>query len=1209
MNIKIFLLLLILVAASVLQAQVPSNDQIISPGRPVEREIASGESHTYQIVLQAGQFVRFRLDQRALNAVLIATAPDAKQLAEVNLTRAGAHESLSLEVPTAGSYQLTVRNSGTGEHIGNYKLEAVVTAIATPHDKQRLAAEALVLDAQNLLAQSGTAQQALEKFQQALVLWQELGDAFWASWTLQRCATAHNSLRQFDKAMDSLEQASVLIRQIKHQGSEANLLHNTGFIYLRKNQPDKAIPYLEQARVLYREVKDPYLEGQSLISLGSAANSLSRFEKAIEYLEQARVLFRELKDRLEEGRAIINLGTSHNRLGRSETALEHYEQALAISRELKNRFEERNALTSLGIAYGSLGQMEKAVEYFEQTLIISREVKDKTGEGKALSNLGLGYFFLSQYERSIANLDQALQISRDVKDRTSEGYTLGHLGSSYAILGQTEKAIEYHEESLGIFREIKNRYMEGNALQLLWDSYTAQGRHEKAVEYIQQAIAIFQEVKYRVGEANALAGLGRSYQHLDRYEEAIAYNEQALIIHRELKFRPGEAVVLKAMGVAQIKLQRPEKALELYGQSLAIYREVKNKNLEGVLIFDMGEANRQLGRIDQAAALFTESVNVMRALGNRSSEVEALSALAKLEGERGNLPQAQALVEKSLQVAESLRSELVSSESRSAFLATVQDSYQFYTDLLMLRHRAEPTKGFDALALEVSERQRARSLLDLLVEARTDLRKGVDPVLIERERTLAKQLNDKAQTQPSTPEQAAVLKQELSQLETGYERAQVAIRRNNPHYAALTQPQPLKLKEMQAQLDEDTLQLEYALGEGRSYLWAVTRDSLTSYELPDGEQIKKSALQVYNVMTARNSRKAGETATQQRARVADADAQLLAASRELSRMILGPVAAQLGQKRLVIIPDGALQYIPFAMLPDPVGKDDPGSAAFSRPLIVGHEVVTQPSASALAIQRTEFANRSPAPKTLAVIADPVFDRSDARFATAAAESTSVAAPGVPASETRGLEHIADPAADKAGKMIIRRLPFTRQESDGLLALAPKRSTFSAVDFNANRTTVLGGGLSEYRYVHFATHGLLDTERPGLSALVLSTIDADGKARDGFLRANDIYNMKLPAELVVLSACQTGLGKEVKGEGLIGLTRGFMYAGAKRVVVSLWSVNDKATSDLMTKFYKGMLRNNERPAAALRAAQIEMWKQKKWQSPYYWAAFTMQGEWR
>jgi CHAT domain-containing protein len=194
-------------------------------------------------------------------------------------------------------------------------------------------------------------------------------------------------------------------------------------------------------------------------------------------------------------------------------------------------------------------------------------------------------------------------------------------------------------------------------------------------------------------------------------------------------------------------------------------------------------------------------------------------------------------------------------------------------------------------------------------------------------------------------------------------------------------------------------------------------------------------------------------------------------------------------------------------------------------------------------------------------------------------------------------------------LVIPRLPFTRQEATRLLALAPKGASFGATDFRASRATVLNADLGQYRYVHFATHGVLDSERPGLSALVLSMVDEQGRPQDGFLRANDIYNLKLPAELVVLSACQTGLGKEIKGEGLVGLTRGFMYAGAARVVVSLWSVNDKATSELMAKFYERMLKRGERPAAALRAAQVEMWKQRQWQSPYYWAAFTMQGEWR
>jgi len=271
-----------------------------------------------------------------------------------------------------------------------------------------------------------------------------------------------------------------------------------------------------------------------------------------------------------------------------------------------------------------------------------------------------------------------------------------------------------------------------------------------------------------------------------------------------------------------------------------------------------------------------------------------------------------------------------------------------------------------------------------------------------------------------------------------------------------------------------------------------------------------------------------------------------------------------------------------------------------------------PSASTLAVQRKEFTGRKAAPRMIAVIADPVFSPSDTRLRLDPSLQTNAIAQAKTAGDdgARIIEHLSgDSISGGPGTLRIPRLPFTSLEADRIMAVAPGAANFQAVGLKANRTTVTSGALKDYRYLHFATHGYLDSERPGLSSLVLSMVDEQGKPQDGFLRANDIYNLELPAELVVLSACQTGLGKEIKGEGLVGLTRGFMYAGAARVVVSLWSVNDKATADLMTRFYEKMLKHGERPSAALRAAQVEMWKQKQWQSPYYWAAFTLQGEWR
>ncbi len=1127
-------------ALCLLSVSAHPQEATLEPGKPVEREIAGGESHSYQISHTAGQFVRFRVEQRAIDSVFILTTPDGKQLVEMDLTGVGEQESLSMEAAGTGSYRLTVRSEEVTTRRGSYRLEAAVQATATAQDRKRLAVEALMVEANELKKQGAkAAQKVIENLEKALAIWRELEEPPWIAYTLFMTGAAYTDLGQHEKAIGFYEQALAISREAKLRAREGHTLYRLGQACYELRRYEKAIEYAEQVLAIKREVKDRAGEGETLISLGVTHLTMRRFDKVIGYYEQALAIKRELKDRAAEGWGHHDLGVAYSLLSRSEEAIANYQLALAIFREVKDRRGEGYALDGLGRVHISLSRYEKAIEYYEQALSISREVKDRSSEGITLTALGVAYAALSRYEKAIEYLEQGLPINRKTKDRAWEGRTLQSLGSTYAALGRSEKAIEYLEQALPINRETRDRTTEGYSLTALGSICAKQGRSEKAIEYYEQALAIYSDVKRRAQEGSTLNSLGGVYRSLGQYGKAIQYSEQAVAISREVK--------------------------------------------------------------------------------NPEYEASALASLARTESELGNLAQGRSHIEESLRVAESLRSELVSPTSRASLLASVQRSYQLYTDILMRQHKSDPAKGLDALAVEVSERQRARSLLDLLTEAGTDLRQGVDSALIERENSLAKQLNDKAQARAGTPEQADSLKREVSQLETDLERAQAAIRKNSPHYAALTQPQPLKLREIQQQLDGDTLLLEYALGEERSYLWAITKDSLATYELPKEEKIKQSALQVYELLTARSTSKRGESALQRRERIAQAEGNLAAAAQSLSQTLLAPVAQQLASKRLVIVADGALQYIPFAMLADPMAgggssvvAKNPSLSANYQPLIVNHEVVSLPSASALAIQRTELAGRQPAPKTLAVIADPVFDRADVRFT--APEPIEKAQPQASAFDSeRTLAHLVEESDDKSGiktrRLVIPRLPFTRREATRLLALTPKNSSFGAIDFQASRATVLKGELSQYRYVHFATHGVLDSERPGLSSLVLSMVDEQGKQQDGFLRTNDIYNLKLPAELVVLSACQTGLGKEIKGEGLVGLTRGFMYAGAARVVVSLWSVNDKATSELMTKFYGRMLKQGARPAAALRAAQLEMWRQKQWQSPYYWAAFTMQGEWR
>jgi hypothetical protein len=391
-----------------------------------------------------------------------------------------------------------------------------------------------------------------------------------------------------------------------------------------------------------------------------------------------------------------------------------------------------------------------------------------------------------------------------------------------------------------------------------------------------------------------------------------------------------------------------------------------NIRREAIAMKKLGDVYSRLGQVDKAQEMFTNALATFRNLGDLSSAAAALEGIARLEQQRGNLAAARKQVEESLALIETVRARSGSLQLRASYRAKVEDAYEFYIDVLMQQHAKDPAGGFDAKALQVSERGRARSLVEQLNEARVDIRRGVDARLLEKERDLTRVLNAKAQRElqfraRKDTNELATLQREISALEDEYQQVEAAIRQSSPQYAALTQPQPLGLKEIQQQLDPDTLLLEYALGSERSYLWVVAPGSLKTYVLTKQDEIQKNAQQVYESLVARSVSQSLETPAQRTSRIAQADSQFQQSAAELSRMILLPAAAELRNKRLVIVADGALQYVPFAAL----------SLANRRPLILDHEIVSLPSASAFAVQRQNLANREPAPKTLAVIADPV----------------------------------------------------------------------------------------------------------------------------------------------------------------------------------------------------------------------------------------------
>jgi CHAT domain-containing protein len=535
----------------------------------------------------------------------------------------------------------------------------------------------------------------------------------------------------------------------------------------------------------------------------------------------------------------------------------------------------------------------------------------------------------------------------------------------------------------------------------------------------------------------------------------------------------------------------------------------------------------------------------------------------------GRLDEARSEAEAAVAVIESVRSRLGSPDLRASFLGSRQEAFEIHIDVLMRLDAARPGQGFDRMALEASERARARTLLDFLRTSGSEARNAVAPDLLARRRDLERRLALKADRRQgllgSGREAAGVkaLEVEIEQLAAELDLVEAEIRKQDPRYAGLVQGQFAGATEIQALLDPGTLLLEYSLGRDRSYLWAVGADSLRAFVLPGREEIEREARALHEALSRPPA--PGEDRTG------------LGAS--LGRMLLGPVAGELRDRRLAIVADGALHYIPFGVLPTP-GEE-------AEPLLRRHETIDLPSASFLSAARRQPGGRAPAPRLAIVLADPVFGPEDSRV-----RGKTAALRGAPGSS---------PAQG--------RLRFSRIEADEIAALAPPGTLAAEIGFAASRDLALSGRLRDYRYVHFATHGVFDTARPELSGLVLSRIDEKGRPREGFVGLRDIYNLELGAELVVLSGCQTALGREIRGEGLLGLTRGFLYAGAPRVVASLWQVDDRATAELMSRFYRGLWTDGLPPAAALRKARLSLAAERRFRDPFYWGAFVLQGDWR
>ncbi|MBI3650595.1 MAG: CHAT domain-containing protein [Acidobacteria bacterium] len=811
------------------------------------------------------------------------------------------------------------------------------------------------------------------------------------------------------------------------------------------------------------------------------------------------------------------------------------------------------------------------------------------------------------YRKSLEKFDASLNLWRLLEDNYEQAVALFGMGLSYRALGENQRAEQSFAQSLALMREVKDRY--GEALAQMGQAYAFLylGETAKALDLFQQCLKLRRELQDYYGEGMAMYGVAWAYSLLDEHEKALDYFLQSLPLRRQYQDRKGEALTLLGIGRIYTWQGKTLEALEYLNRALQLIQAVKSETEEADVLSGLGWVQMRLNNYQAACATFQKALPLRVQVGDRAGEATTLFGIAKCQRQMGQLAAAKQHIEDALELLEALRSAGESCQLRISYFAEVQEYYDFYIDLLMQLHKANPTRGYAAAALQASEFARARSLIDLLNEAKVDIRQSAPGALINQENELQQKLNEAIYKQrrlgnPQTYTEAVeTLKKAITELTDQHDAVLAKLRESSPAYAALKQPRILTAEEIQAQLDDDSLLLEYAFGKEQCYLWAVRNDSLKSYELGDSKEITKLARRLYELLTMRRDK----------LREAASDAEYYKVIGQLSRLLLGPVEQFYSAKRLVIAAPGVLQRLPFDLLQAPESTLAEGQTQYRQtlksvamakshagfdkgylPVIVTHEVVNIPSVSAIALQRSLIANRPPAPKTIAIFADPVFSRNDERI------------------NDNGNAKANSNANDNDGAAALERLSATQWEGKEIIKLVAKGQGLLALDFAANRALAISDEMKNYRILHFATHSFINDEHPELSEIALSAFSEDGQPQDGSLMAHELFKIKLPADLIVLSACKSGLGKEVRGEGLMNLSRMFMSAGAPRVIVSMWSLEDQAAADFMVSFYKKLL-GKERlsPASALRATKIEMWKKERWSAPYYWGAFVLQGDWQ
>lgn len=1115
------------------------------PHRISEGELEPGQVVVEEIELAPAHTVRLVIEQDGID--LVATVRTGGGLTSSEpilldgpLERWGT-ESLLIEGPPSGRLAVEIRSSWDGVATGRYRLWVEALDDASP---ERLAAETA-----------------------------------WTRATIAHARARHREKEETDGADEGAatgyEGASVAFAEAAERFADLGMGARAAAATHARAALARRLGRMGEARDLYRQALGLWQQEERVLEESKVWNDLGLALWSLRQLDEAdRCFVRSLE---------------------LQRSLE-VRPSLELQRPFTNRSDIVSSEQNRCLVLHARGQLAAASECYQRARDGFAELGEGRLEATTLNNLGYVFYGLGEPAPALANYLQALDMRRTLGDRVGMAQTLNNLAVVHRGIGELQRALDFYDQARQLQHALGERRQEATTLSNLGVLYRHLGELDRARLYFEQALEARRTIEDVAGEASTLGHLGQlRCEHGETREDREAGRSllgRAVELAAGLGGRRLEARLLGRLGECSARSDATPETLATLERSLEFFAQSKDRRQEATVRRFYAEALLELGRSAEALTLLEQSLDTELASGDTGGALVSRVALAKTHRVLGDLEAARRQASTALDTIEILRRRIAHPTLRSTFLGVQRETYELLAGTLVELGRRQHRSELTLAGFGVSERARARTLLDLREASGVEPLPHVDEKLVARRHELRRRLFLKAERRARAPNQgpssvgAAALDLEIAEIERQLEQVEAQMQATDPRHAGRTAspptPTPASLDEIRRLLGPDTVLLEFLLGEERGWLWRIDAEMLSVHDLPGRATLERDVLALYRAWSRPGATTGGASpATDSPA----TDSSALA----LSRTLLGSLWEELAHsdaKRLAIAADGPLHLLPFAALPAPDGSAQVWLDRF--------ELVRIASLSALAAERHRRAIQPApeAPRRALVLADPVFERHDRRVAAQK--------PTAASDERTARGHLPTERFD--------RLPFSLDEARAIAALDPEGVDL-ALGFDARVERLQARDLEDFRFLHIASHGLVELERPELTGLLLSRVDPEGRAVEGWLRLGEIYDLRLRSDLVVLSGCRTAVGRQVRGEGLLSLARGFAHAGARSVAASLWAVQDRATAELMGSLYQHLWRRDMPPGAALRAAQLELRSRRRWSAPFYWAPWTLQGDWQ